>query len=297
VRRSEAKPRRAAVEAPDVSDVDPQEEEELEIEQEANEPGRLASTVLLVRELWRLLRGEDQRGRKLRWLFSLLRPYRAQVWFMVVALLIATAAALAPPYLAGRAIDAAVEDGDVGELTGIVVVFIASVAIYWAASYAQTYLVGWVGQRALQDLRERIYVHVQKMSIGFYTRRKPGVLISRLTNDVQALDTLVTDGVITLFSSTLTLVGVVVILLLLDVPLALVTFITFPLLLIASVVFRIASTGAYRLTREKIADITAYLQETLSGVRVVRSFGRERPHVERLSELNEANRAANIKTV
>jgi ABC-type multidrug transport system fused ATPase/permease subunit len=266
-------------------------------EQEVNEPGRLASTLLLARDLWRLLRGEDQRARKVRWMLGLLRPYRMQVWLMIVALLIATAASLAPPFLAGRAIDSGIKQGDVGALTTIVAVFIASVALFWAASYAQTYLVGWVGQRALQDLRERIYVHLQSMSIGFFTRRKPGVLISRLTNDVQALDTLVTDGVITLFSSTLTLIGVVVILLVLDVPLALVTFLTFPLLAVGSVIFRITSAGAYRLTREKIADITAYLQETLSGVRVVRSFGRESRHIERMSELNEANRVVNMRTV
>ncbi len=271
------------------------EAEEREIEEQ--EPGRLASTVLLARDLWRILRGEDQRGRKLRWLLGLLRPYRKQVWLMMGALVIATAAALAPPYLAGQAIDTGIKEGDVDALTMIVAIFIGSVAINWGASYAQTYLVGWVGQRALQDLRQRIYVHLQSMSIGFFTRRRPGVLISRLTNDVQALDSLVTDGVITLFSSTLTLLGVVGILLALDVPLALVTFLTFPLLMVASLVFRIASAGAYRLTREKIADITAYLQETLSGVRVVRSFGRERRHVERMSELNQANRAANMKTV
>ncbi len=135
------------------------------------------------------------------------------------------------------------------------------------------------------------------MSIGFFTRHKPGVLISRLTNDVQALDSLVTDGIVTLISSTLTLVGVVAILLLLDVPLALVTFLTFPLLAIASVIFRVASAGAYRATREKIANITAYLQETISGVRVVRSFGQERRHIERMSELNEENRVANLRTV
>jgi len=135
------------------------------------------------------------------------------------------------------------------------------------------------------------------MSIGFFTRNKPGVLISRLTNDVQALDSLVTDGVVTLFSSTLTLLGVIVILLALDVPLALVTFLTFPLLAVGSVIFRIVSAGAYRLTREKIANITAYLQETLSGVRVVRSFGREDRHLERMSELNEENRVANMRTV
>ena len=123
------------------------------------------------------------------------------------------------------------------------------------------------------------------------------MLISRLTNDVQALDSLVTDGVVTLFSSTLTLLGVIVILLALDVPLALVTFLTFPLLAVGSVIFRIISAGAYRLTREKIANITAYLQETLSGVRVVRSFGREDRHLERMSELNEENRVANMRTV
>jgi len=283
-----------------VTEVDPQAEgsEVAEgTEDQANQPGRLAGTVLLVRDLWRLIRGEDQRGRKVRWLVGLIRPYRLQVALMVVALVVATAAALAPPYLAGLAIDDGIRGGDIGALNLIVGVFIASVVVLWGASYAQTYLVGWVGQRALQDLRERIYTHLQGMSIGFFTRNKPGVLISRLTNDVQALDSLVTDGIVTLFSSTLTLVGVVVILLLLDVPLALVTFVTFPLLALASIVFRIASTGAYRLTREKIANITAYLQETLSGVRVVRSFGREERHLDRMTALNEENRVANMRTV
>jgi len=268
-----------------------------ETEDQANQPGRLAGTLLMFRDIWRLVRGEDQRGRKVRWMLGLLRPYRRQVTLMLVALVTATAAGLAPPYLAGRAIDDGINAGDAGALTVIVAIFLVSALLYWGATYAQTYLVGWVGQRALQDLRERIYSHLQAMSIGFFTRRKPGVLISRLTNDVQALDSLVTDGVVTLISSTLTLVGVVAILLLLDVSLALVTFLTFPLLAVASVIFRIASAGAYRATREKIANITAYLQETLSGVRVVRSFGQEPRHIARMSELNEENRVANLRTV
>ena len=262
-----------------------------------SENGRLHGTLAMFRDLWRLVRGEDQRARKVRWMLSLLRPYRRQVWLMMGALLVATAAGLAPPYLAARAIDDGITAGDGGALTVIVLVFLGSAALFWAASYAQTYLVGWVGQRALQDLRTRIYQHLQAMSIGFFTRRKAGVLISRLTNDVQALDSLVTDGIVTLFQSTLTLVGVVVILLLLDVPLALVVFATFPLLFIASVLFRIISSDAYRLTREKIANITAYLQESLSGVRVVRSFGQERRHIRRMSELNAENREANMRTV
>jgi ATP-binding cassette subfamily B protein len=215
----------------------------------------------------------------------------------VVAILVATGAALAPPYLAGKAIDAGIEAGDVSALDLIVVAFIVVAALYAGASFLQTYLVGWVGTRALQDLRERVFTHLQSMSIGFFTRRSPGVLISRLTNDIEALNQLVTDGVVTMLSSSLTLIGVVVILLALDVKLALVTFLTFPLVAIASVIFRVASHGAYRLTRERIAAVTAYLQETLSGVRVVRSFGQEPRHAEAMTELNEANREANMKTV
>ena len=250
-----------------------------------------------IRTFWRLLRGEDQRARKLRGLLQLLRPYRTKVILMFVALVTATAASLVPPYLAGRAIDDGIRNGDADFLTVILIVFISAAVINWGATYAQTYLVNWVGQRALQDLRERIFAHLQRLSIGFYSRNKTGVLISRLTNDVQALDQLVTDGVVTLFSSTLTLLGTAAILVFLDPELAMITFLTFPVLAVGSVAFRLASAGAYRLTREKIAQITAYLQETLSGIRIVRAFGQEPRHLERFSELNDENREANMKTV
>ena len=250
-----------------------------------------------MKRLWAILRGEDQRGRKLRWMTGLLRPYRGRVALTLVAILVATGAALAPPYLAGQAIDAGIVTGDSAALTRIVIAFVLVAVVYAGASYAQTYLVGWVGTRALQDLREHVFSHLQSMSIGFFTRRSPGVLISRITNDIEALNQLVTNGVVTLLSSGLTLIGVVAIMFLLDVKLALVTFLTFPLVAIASVVFRVASHGAYRLTRERIAAITAYLQETLSGVRVVRSFGQEPRHTAAMTELNEANREANMRTV
>ncbi len=263
------------------------------------EPGdnRLRNVYLLFAALWRLVRGEDQRGRKVRWMIGLLRPYRGRMILMFLALLVETGAGLAPPYLAGRAIDAGIITGDLSALDLTVAAFVAAALLYAVGTYAETYLVGWVGTRALQDLRERLFAHIQSMSIGFFTRRSPGVLISRMTNDVEALNQLVTSGVVTIFSSTLTLVGVIVILLVLDVKLALITFLTLPLLAIASIVFRIVSAGAYRATRERIAAVTSYLQETLSGVRVVRSFGQEPRHVDVMTDLNERNRAVNMKTV
>jgi ATP-binding cassette subfamily B protein len=259
--------------------------------------GRFGNVGRLFADLWRLVRGEDQRARKVRWMLGLLGPYRRRVILMFTALVLETGAALAPPYLLGKAIDSGIEAGDVSTLNWIVAAFVFATVLYAVATYWETYLVGWLGTRALQDLRERIFTHLQSMSIGFFTRRSPGVLISRMTNDVEALNQLVTNGLVTIFSSTLTLVGIVVIMLFLDVKLALITFVTFPLLAVASVVFRIVSAGTYRATRERIAAVTAYLQETLSGVRVVRSFGQESHHVAVMTDLNEQNRDVNMKTV
>src|SRR5213082_1859978 len=191
-------------------------------------------------ELRRRFRQTSGRGRKLRGLAELLRPYRWRVAAMFLSLLVATAAALAPAPLAKLAIDNGIKRHDVAALDWIVLGFLISALVYAVASYAQTYLVGWVGQRALQDLRVRLFAHLQRLSIGFYSRNRAGVIISRITNDVEALDQLVEDGVATLFQSGLTLIGVVVILVVLDSQLALLTFIALPILAVGGVAFRIA---------------------------------------------------------
>jgi ATP-binding cassette subfamily B protein len=256
----------------------------------ANRPGRTS-------ELRRRLRETGGRGRKLRGLAQLLSPYRWRVAAMFLSVVVATAAALAPAPLAKLAIDDGIRRHDVGSLNTIVVAFLVSAVLYAIATYSQTYLVGWVGQRALQDLRVRLFRHLQALSIGFYSRNRAGVIISRITNDVEALDQLVEDGMATLFQSGLTLLGVIVILFVMDAHLALLTFLALPILFLGGLAFRIASADAYRLTREKIASITGYLQESLSGIRVVRAFGQEPRHIARFGELNEENRVANLKTV
>jgi ABC-type multidrug transport system fused ATPase/permease subunit len=248
-------------------------------------------------DLRRRLRGTSGRGRKLRGLIVLLAPYRTRVVLMLAALVAGTAAALAPAPLAKTAIDSGILKGDRGTLDIVVVAFVVSALVVWAATYVQTYLVGWVGQRALADLRLQIFRHLQEMPVGFYERRPAGMLISRMTNDVEALDSLVTDTVVTLFQATLTLIGSVAILIYLDAKLAMLTFLIFPVMAIGSLAFRIASADAYRRTRETISSITSYLQETLSGIRVVRSFAQEPRHRARFAELNNLNRDANVVTV
>jgi len=237
------------------------------------------------------------RGRNLRGLLRLIGPYRTRAIATLVTLILGTGASLAPPLLAKAAIDDGINRHDTNTLVIVVIAFLLSAVIVWAMTYAQTFLVGWVGQRVLADLRIRIFTHLQTLPIGFYDSRPAGVLISRMTNDVEALDSLVTDSVVTLFQSGLTLLGTVGILLVLDVKLALLTFCVLPLVVIGSLWFRIISAGAFRRTRETIGAITAYLQETLSGIRVVRSFAQERVHVTRFQELNADNSDANMTTV
>jgi ABC-type multidrug transport system fused ATPase/permease subunit len=237
------------------------------------------------------------RARNLRGLIGLLRPYRVRAAAMLAALVVGTAAYLAPPLLAKAAIDDGISKHDSSALVLIVIAFLAVAVVFWVMTYVQTYLVGWVGQRALADLRIRIFTHLQTLPIGFYESRPAGVLISRITNDVEALDSLVTDSVVTLFQAGLTLIGAVVVLLLLDLRLALLTFCVVPLVAAGSLWFRLASAGAFRRTRETIGAITGYLQETLSGIRVVRSFSQEPVHRARFAELNADNREANMVTV
>jgi ATP-binding cassette subfamily B protein len=248
-------------------------------------------------DLRRRLAATGGRGRKVRGIVALLAPYRRQTALMFVALVLGTAAGLAPAPLAKQAIDRGITRGDTGALTLIVVLFIVSALVVWVTSFAQTYLTNWVGQRALQDLRLDVFRHLQEMPVGFYERRPAGVLISRLTNDVEALEQMVTDAVTTLFQASLTLVGSIVILLLFDVELALLTFLIFPVMAIGSFAFRLASADAFARTRETIGSLTAYLQESLSGIRVLKTFAQEPRHVDRFAELNADNRHANMATV
>ncbi len=240
---------------------------------------------------------KESRARNLRGLLELLGPYRLRVAAMLTALVVGTAASLAPPLLAKVAIDEGIERHDTQTLVLVVLAFFASALVVWGMTYVQTFLVGLVGQRALADLRIRIFTHLQRQPIGFYESRPAGVLISRITNDVEALESLVTNSVVTLVQAGLTLFGAIAVLLYLDPGLALLTFCIVPFVAGLSIWFRLVSAGAFRRTRETIGAITAYLQETLSGIRVVRSFGQEHRHEARFADYNRDNCDANMVTV
>ena len=149
----------------------------------------------------------------------------------------------------------------------------------------------------LADLRRDLFAHIQTLELGYFERNRAGWLISRLTNDVDALEELVTDGLYSSVQNTLLLFGTAGVLLYLDWRLALATLTVFPLMALATTLFRIYSARAYRRMRERLADVTATLAEDLAGARVVQAFRRERGNAEAFGEISDSYRDANHRTV
>ena len=238
----------------------------------------------------------QQTKRRLQALYRLARPYRARTLLATVSLLGATAVSLAPPYLVGRAVDE-VRRGDTHLLVWLVVAFVTAGVLGILFSYAQTYFTGWTGERMLADLRNNLFHHLQRLSLGFYERNRAGVIISRLTNDVEALDQLVTDGVSSLVQNTLTLVGTAVLLFFLDWRLALASMTVMPLMTLATAWFRKRSGRAYRSVRETLGLVTATLAEDIAGMRVLQSFTREDAAQENFRQIADDYRGANMRTV
>jgi ABC-type multidrug transport system fused ATPase/permease subunit len=236
-------------------------------------------------------------ARRIATLARLTAPYRARTALAVGSLVLATLTALAPPFLAKLAIDDGIADGDMEALGVIVALFVAAGLANLLASMAQTYFTGWTGERILADLRNTLFRHLQRLSLGYFERNRAGVVISRLTNDVEALDQLVTDGVTSLFQNSLLLVGSAVILFFLDWRLALAALAVFPLMAVATGIFRRRSTRAYRAVRERLGLVTATLAEDIAGMRVVQTFTREKANQRQFRSVNNRYRDSNQETV
>jgi ABC-type multidrug transport system fused ATPase/permease subunit len=235
--------------------------------------------------------------RRVSTLARLTSPYKGRTTLAIGSLLAATLTALAPPYLAKIAIDDGIRGRDLDVLTLAVVLMVVAGLASLATSSAQTYFTGWTGERILADLRNRLFRHLQRLSLGFYERNRAGVIISRLTNDVDALDQLVTDGVSSLVRNSLTLVGTAAILFLLDWRLALATITVIPFLTLATRWFRSRSSRAYGQVRERLGLVTATLAEDIAGMRVVQAYTREDRNQRQFEAVNTHYREANQQTV
>ena len=226
-------------------------------------------------------------------------PYRRRSAAALAMMLAATATSIAGPLVIKLAIDRGIAGSppDFGQVELWVGVFVVVTLASWATSSVQTYLTAWVGTRILADLRIGLFAHIQRLDLGFFERNRAGVVISRLTNDIEALVNAVVDGPTTLVQNTIVLIGSAGVLVYVNWKLAIATLTVFPGMAIGTAVFRYYSGRAYRETRRRLAEVTGQLQEDISGVRVVQAFRREGTNYERFVDINGRYRAANVTTV
>ena len=235
--------------------------------------------------------------RLMRRLLSYLRPYRARVAVAVVLLFAAAALELVGPYLVKVALDSAVPTRDLGLLGTLVGIYVGALVLAFLAEYAQTLLTTWLGQRIMYDLRMEVFAHLQRLSLRYFDRNPVGRLMTRVTNDVEALNEAFSSGIVTVFGDVFTLVFILAAMLRLDWRLALVTFAVLPFVAAAAFLFRGLIRRAYRDIRVRLARINAFLQEHVSGVRVVQLFGREPRVNERFAEINRDHLEANLRSI
>ncbi len=234
-------------------------------------------------------------------LASLVRPHRTAVIWMLVLLILQTAAEMAGPYLVAVGIDtgipALVHDHNRTPLAWVAVAFGVSVAVAYGAKRGFLVLSGRVGQSIMLDLRRRVFDHFQELSIEFHERYTSGRVVARLTSDMDSISELLDDGIEELVISALSVVSVAVILLLVNFELAIVTLLSFPLLLWLSRWFQQASAHAYRHTRETVALVIVQFVESMGGMRAVQAFRREPRNQQIFQQVNEDYRDANSRAM
>jgi ABC-type multidrug transport system fused ATPase/permease subunit len=223
-------------------------------------------------------------------LLAYLRPHWQRMLVAFLLMLGASGLTLAAPYLVKVAIDEPIAQGDASSLTRIALLTAATFVALYLASAAQRYLLSWVGQRVLAELRTKLFSHLQTLSLGYHDTHVVGLTLSRLINDVAVINELLSQGLITLIGDTLLLVGIVVVMLSMSPRLALLAFSVLPLMLLTTILFARRAKVAFRQTRSRIAAVVGDLAEDLSGMRVIQAFAQEGASHERFDEVNRQNR-------
>jgi ABC-type multidrug transport system fused ATPase/permease subunit len=246
--------------------------------------------------------GETVSGRPFDWrivtrLLGYLRPHARRMWVAVVLMLLSAALTLAAPYVIKMAIDGPMSSGDVPALVRFAVLLSGIFAAIYVASAGQQYLLAWVGQKVLATLRGQLFRHLQALSLGYHDTHIVGVTISRVISDVDVINELLSQGLVTLVGDTVLLVGIISIMLSMSPRLALLAFSVLPLMVLATYLFARRAQVAFRDTRVRIAAVVGDLAENLSGIRVIQAFAQEDATRERFEEVNRENRDAIVRAM
>lgn len=236
--------------------------------------------------------GKAYDARLLRRLWEFIRPYRLWFWGAMACLPLTSAFSLVQPYLLKVAIDEHIARGDTKGLSLMAAAYAAAMVGEFAFIYLQYYLTMVVAQRSLADLRVALFARVQKLPARFFDRNPVGRLVTRMTTDVDVINEMFAAGALTILMDVVTLLGIVAIMLAIDFRLALVTLSVLPVMLWAINFFRLKARYTYRLIRERIARLNAYLAEALAGMTVIQLFTREARSWREFEGFNDAHRKA-----
>lgn len=240
--------------------------------------------------------GKAYDGKLVARLFGFVWPYKWAL-FGAIALMIGSALVeLLPPYLLRTAIDGPISQGDVDGIVPIFAAYLATLVAAFGFRYAQTYVMQSMSQRIIIDIRMTIFRHIQRMSLQFFDRNPVGRLLTRITNDVDALNEFITQGTVALLGDLVRLLFVIVTMLILNWRLALVAFIMLPVVIVSTIVFQKIMRATYRTMRQRLARINAYLNEQITGVLVTQLFGREPKSKEFFREISQLFLASQFRS-
>lgn len=230
-------------------------------------------------------------------LMGYLRPYGGRIIAAMLLLLATTGLQLAQPILIQQAIDRDVVRGQTDDLWWITSLFMASLALLFVFRYAQAMIMVLVAQRVMNDLRMKLFRHLQRMSIAFYDSNPVGRLVTRLTNDITALHELLTAGAITIVADVFMVVGVAIVLLVFSWKLALITFVIMPVLAVVMRWFAVVMRNSFRKQRLQVARLNAFTAEHIAGMLLVQLFGRRKKDEQEFREHSGKLRDANMEVV
>jgi ATP-binding cassette subfamily B multidrug efflux pump len=237
--------------------------------------------------------GKAYDARLMRRLFQYIHPYRGLFVLSLACLPLTSLFTLAQPYILKLAIDRYIANKDAAGLSTMGLLYAASVVGDFAFFYLQYYLTMLVAQKSLADLRMHLFTHVQTLPAAFFDRNPVGRVLTRLTTDVDVINEMFSAGAMTILMDVVTLLGIVLIMMTINARLALVTLSLLPLMVLAINFFRLRARESYRLIRERIARLNAYLQEAISGMAVIQLFAREDKTFRLFDQLNDSHREAN----
>jgi ATP-binding cassette subfamily B multidrug efflux pump len=213
-------------------------------------------------------------------LVSFIRPYSRQLILATILMLCASAASVAGPYLVGVAIDKGLGAGDGLILRNTILGYLGVAVITWLGTYFRVMIMTKVALGIIYDLRKSLFNHLQKLSLGFYSRYSVGRVITRVINDVETLRDFLTWAVLAITRDIFTLILIIIIMLDMNVRLALITFSVLPIMVLITILLRRASRAAYRKVRAAVSWVNSVLAENVNGVRVVQAFSRHKQNYE-----------------